>query len=195
MLNKVGAGRVLTEFVMLRNGAGRAIPSRFVERFDPGGFAMAIATTLSECLERAGSDYDVLRHAYTHFSMETAQVAHVPGDRLAKTVLLEDWDGYVAAVLPSTCHVHLSSLRRETGRHLRFAREEQLAELFADCELGAIPPVGSAYGMTTVLEETLLRQPEIYFEAGDHQDLIRMRTDAFARLLADADRRHFSRHL
>ncbi|RXZ42012.1 aminoacyl-tRNA deacylase [Crenobacter cavernae] len=157
---------------------------------------MAIAITLSEYLERSGMEYEVVRHPVSQYSMETAELAHIPGDRVAKTVLLEDERGFVAAVLPSTCHVQLSVLRRDTGRPLRFAREEELSELFKDCEVGAIPPLAPIYGgMATYVDDSLLQEADVYFEAGDHRELIHMRTDAFMKLMAGAERGHFSRHL
>ena len=43
-----------------------------------------------------------------------------------------------------------------------------MGALFKDCEFGAVPPLGLAYGMSTVIDDCLSEQPEIYFEAGDH---------------------------
>ena len=54
----------------------------------------------------------------------------VPGDRLAKTILLEDSRGYVTAVIPSTHHLKLSELREQTGRRLTLAREDGVREVF-----------------------------------------------------------------
>ncbi|MDN0075398.1 YbaK/EbsC family protein [Crenobacter sp. SG2303] len=158
---------------------------------------MAIASTLSDCLNRSGIEYDVAWHPTSQYSMETAELARIPGDRLAKTVLLEDEGGYVAAVLPATRHVMLSTLSRDTGRTLRLACEEELSELFRDCELGAIPPPVAAAlsGMTTYVDESLLGQSDLYFEAGDHKELIHLSTESFMKLMAGAERRQFSRHM
>ncbi|HEX5801568.1 MAG TPA: YbaK/EbsC family protein, partial [Azospira sp.] len=70
-----------------------------------------------------------------------------------------------------------------------------LEELFEDCELGAIPPLGPAYGIRTVMDEELANEREIYFEAGNHEDMIHMKMDTFLDLMADADRGRFSRRL
>ncbi|SME94856.1 aminoacyl-tRNA deacylase [Pseudogulbenkiania subflava] len=153
---------------------------------------MSISTTLQNCLSRKGSQYDIVHHAHTHSTSETAQVAHVPGDRLAKTVLLADERGYVAAVLPSTFRLDMSELRDTTGRDLELVREAELSALFQDCEIGAVPPVGMAYGMQTYLDESLAAQPDIYFEAGDHEDLIHMRTEQFLNLMDKAERGSFA---
>jgi len=156
---------------------------------------MSMSATLEECLRSKGSRYEIVHHPYSHYSMETAAAAHIPGDRLAKTVLLEDEHGYVAAVLPSTYAVQLSELRTTTGRQLSLAAEVDLRELFKDCDAGAVPPVCTAYGMRTYLDESLTRQPDIYFEAGDHEELIHMGTDQFLALMDRAERGSFARRI
>lgn len=138
------------------------------------------------------SRYEVIHHPYSHSNMEAAAAAHVPGDRLAKTVLLEDAQGYVAAVLPTTHAVRLSELWAKTGRHLVLAKEVELRELFKDCDVGALPPVCMAYGMQTFLDDSLARQPDVYFEAGDHEELVHMDRDEFLALMDKAERASFS---
>jgi Ala-tRNA(Pro) deacylase len=144
---------------------------------------MATACKLEDYMTQHGIRFEVIRHPHSHSSMETAELAHIPGDRLAKSVILEDDTGYVMAVLPSTHHVRLGQLSRELNRTLRLAMEDELPTLFADCDKGAVPPVGVAYGMTTIVDNSLAGQPEIYFEAGDHETLIRVSRDAFTELM------------
>jgi len=153
---------------------------------------MAIACKLEDYMQQHGIKYDVLMHQHSHNSMETAEMAHVRGDCIAKSVVLEDDDGFVMAVLPSTCHVRLGTLNRELNRKLRLATEDELPNLFTDCELGAIPPVGLAYGMTTVMDDSLAEQPEIYFEAGDHEKLIRVNRQDFMALMGHAEHARFA---
>ncbi|GAB6849679.1 aminoacyl-tRNA deacylase [Paraburkholderia kururiensis] len=156
---------------------------------------MPMSATLEECLRSKGSRYEIVHHPYSHSSVETAVAAHVPGDRLAKTVLLEDEQGYVAAVLPSTYAVRLSELWAKTGRRLTLAREMDLRELFKDCDVGALPPVCTAYGMKTYLDESLAQQPDIYFEAGDHEELVHMGAEQFLSLMGDAERARFAHRI
>jgi len=156
---------------------------------------MALAGTLANRLNDRHSPYDLLHHPYTLSSMATAEAAHVPGDRLAKTLLLEDDRGYVAVVIPASHHLQLSALCEQTGRQLVLAHEDEIREIFKDCELGAIPPVAMAYGMQTYLDDTLLKHPDVYFEAGNHQDLVHMNTDAFLDLMGDAEIGHFARRM
>lgn len=156
---------------------------------------MAMSLSLLEYLEWEGVDYEVLHHRRTSCSTETAEVAHIPGDQLAKCVVLEDENGYVMAVLPATHRVELGKLHRQLDRRLGLATEGELEELFKDCDIGAIPPVGNAYGYDTVLDDSLKKCSEIYFEAGDHADLVHISGEDFRTLMAGAKHGHFSRHL
>jgi len=154
---------------------------------------MATASRVEDYMMRHGVHCDVLTHPHSHSSMETAELARVPGDRVAKSVILEDDDGYVMAVLPSTYHVRLGKLSRELNRRLRLATEDELARLFTDCETGAIPPLGLAYGMPTIVDDSLALQSEIYCEGGDHETLLHMNRDAFMALMEHADHARFAR--
>ena len=154
---------------------------------------MATASRVEDYMMRHGLHCDVLTHPHSHSSMETAELARVPGDRVAKSVILEDDVGYVMAVLPSTYHVRLGKLSRELNRRLRLANEDELARLFTDCETGAIPPLGLAYGMPTIVDDSLALQSEIYCEGGDHETLLHMNRDAFMALMEHADHARFAR--
>ena len=101
----------------------------------------------------------------------------------------------MAAVLPSTYAVRLSELWAKTGRHLLLAKEIDLRELFKDCDAGALPPVCTAYGMQTYLDESLVQHADVYFEAGDHEALIHMGTDQFLDLMDRAERARFARRM
>ena len=63
------------------------------------------------------------------------------------------------------------------------ATETELADLFTDCEPGAIPPIGEAYGMTTVVDNNLDDCNDVYIEAGNHTDLLHISGNAFRQLV------------
>lgn len=152
---------------------------------------MTTASRLEAYMMQRGVQYEVLPHPRSHSSMETAELAHVPGDCLVKSVILEDDEGYVMAVLPSTHHVEIGKLSRELNRRLGLATETELMALFGDCETGAVPPVGFAYGMMTVIDDSLAEKQELYFEAGDHRNLIHVNGDQFRVLMDKAVHAHF----
>lgn len=155
---------------------------------------MTIAASVESYLAQARVPYDVVAHRHTSNSTYSAQAAHVPGDRLAKCVMLEDHQGYLMAVLPATHMVDLGAVRQQLGRPMGLATESELAGLFMDCEPGAIPPLARVYGMEAIVDESLLRVDDIYFEGGDHCALIHVSRDDFLKLMGDVPRGRISRH-
>ena len=149
---------------------------------------MAIAMTVSNYLDEHGVDYDILSHPHTMTSGQSAEAAHVPGTRLAKSVVLEDENGYLMVVLPSNRQINLGELHRQMNRNLALATESELGNLFSDCEIGALPPLGPAYGIETVVDDAIAEQPDIYFEAGDHEQLVHVSAETFNALLGDVAR-------
>ena len=156
---------------------------------------MGIAITLKEYLMDHGAHFDVIEHVRTTSSLETSEVARVPGDRLAKTVLLGDEDRYLLAVIPATHRLEISKLSELVKHRLELISESEMAGAFSDCEVGAMPPLGEAYGIDTWVDPSLLEQPEVYFESGDHCALIRMSGDEFRELLKDSKQIPMSHHI
>ncbi|HVW71017.1 MAG TPA: YbaK/EbsC family protein [Steroidobacteraceae bacterium] len=156
---------------------------------------MAIPASVRNYLDQEGVVYDAIPHSRTVDSSRSAQAAHVPGDQLAKCVVLEDDNGYLMAVIPASHRLDLRSIRRELSRELGLATEREVLELFRDCEPGAVPPLGRVYGIDMVLDQSLVDAREAYFEAGDHESLIRVSGRDFLKLMADCPRRSVSHHL
>lgn len=113
-------------------------------------------------------------------------------DQVAKSVLLQDDDGYIIAVLPSTRNLDLQKLRQTLDRMVHLAVEREVEDLFVDCDAGSVPAIGNAYDVTTVVDEALLEQSQVYFAAGDRTALIRMKGRDFRALMADRPRGRFS---
>jgi len=146
---------------------------------------MTIAATLEHCLEEQKISYDIINHACTYTSMESARTCHLPADSIAKSVLLDDGKEYFMAVVQASSQVSINNLNFLSLRRLSLASEHESKMLFSDCEDGAYPPIGKAYGLETFVDDALFEQPEIYFEAGDHTEMIHMSGEQFRLLMGD----------
>lgn len=153
---------------------------------------MALVPKVREYLEAAHIRHDVLAHPRTMTASASAQAAHVPGGQVAKAVVLHDDGGYVVAVVPSTHRLELDTLEERLGRHLDLASETEISGLFDDCETGAVPAIGAAYGLPVLCDESLASAPEVHFEAGNHVELVRVDGRAFGALMKDATWGRFS---
>ena len=152
---------------------------------------MSMPSRLSNYLQRSGIQYEVMSHFHSHSSLETARAAQVPSHQLAKSVVLEDDDGCVMAVVPGDARVNVGAIARMLDRsELHLSDEQRLCELFPDCDRGAVPAVGQAWGMDTIVDDSLADCAELYIEAGDHDMLIRISQQQFRDLMRGA--RHAS---
>lgn len=154
---------------------------------------MGMAIRLQQYLDGTGVSYDLIEHSYSPTCRAAAHAARVPPDQIAKSVLLSDGRGaYVMAVVPADRRVDLAQLERQLGRRLALAREDELPTLFRDCEPGAVPPLGRVYGLETVWDDSLSACSDVYFEAGDHTDLVHMKGKDFCSLMGGAAHGRFS---
>ena len=154
---------------------------------------MGIAITLKEYLREAGVDYELVKHAPTLDSIQTAIITHVSGKKLAKAVMLEDTDGrYLLAIIPANKYIDLEKINRQFNIELELAAEHELSDVFDDCEPGAIPVIGEAYGVAVMLDESLTECSDIYFEGGDHMHLVHLNRQDFSRLMAPAIHARFT---
>jgi Ala-tRNA(Pro) deacylase len=156
---------------------------------------MGIPNTVSEFLHSHEVDFSVVPHRLTVTSMETAEAAHVPGDALAKAVVLEDGERYVLAVIPATHRLDADAVEGLLDRQVRLAGEQDFSFLFRDCRRGAVPAIGSAYGVATLVDVVFETRPDVYLESGDHEHLIHVSRRGFERLMLGSERGAISYHV
>lgn len=154
---------------------------------------MSMPSRLSGFLHQQGARFAVRAHRASHSSAESARLAHVPPHQLAKSVIVEDDEGCLMAVLPADRQIKLGQLSRLLGRpQLRLADEARVAAIFTDCESGAVPALGMAWGLETVVEDELDDCAVVYIEAGDHESLVCFSHEQFERLMQPARHGRFA---
>ncbi len=144
---------------------------------------MRMAERLRGLLEQSGAPYTQTVHPLAYTAREVAVAEHLAPHRMAKTVVFLADSGYGMAVIPANRLVDFEELRITLRQsHARLATEDELAQLFPDCELGAMPPFGSLYGMPVYLDDSLLGDEMIVFNAGTHRDVVHMPLAEYRRL-------------
>jgi Ala-tRNA(Pro) deacylase len=146
---------------------------------------MTMTRALEELLAREAVPHTLVPHAEVYTAREVALVSHLPGREVAKALVARDGAGAaLMVVLPAACRLDMAALQALAGRRrLRLATEEELARLFPDCEVGAMPAVGALYGMPVYADACFERRGEIFFQAGNHRELVRMRYADWERLV------------
>ena len=128
---------------------------------------MSMAPRIEAHLSKVGVHYDLVRHPYSGTSLSTARLAHIPSSQMAKAIMTHDGENYRLCVIPADHRLVLAWLNQHMGGHYRLVPEQELAALFDDCELGAIPALGQVYGLPVIWDQSLREMQDIYFESGD----------------------------
>ena len=140
--------------------------------------------TLTKFLDDEGVKYVTITHSIAYTAQQIAESAHIPGNELAKTVMVK-LDGRMAmAVLRGPDKVDLYQLSRAAGvAKVELADESEFQGLFPKVEVGAMPPFGNLYDMPVFVEEGLAEDDKIAFNAGSHSELIQLAYEDYVRLV------------
>jgi Ala-tRNA(Pro) deacylase len=155
---------------------------------------MSIAATLAQYLLDHNVAFDLVPHPHTETAAGTAAASGVPADRVVKAVVLKGDDGFMLALVPASCHIRFDQLQNVLRKDVDMANEEQVETLFLDCEPGSVPALGAAYGLNVVVDDSLAQEPEVYFESGDHTNLVHISGKKFQELMTDARHGRFVKH-
>lgn len=129
--------------------------------------------------------YQVLAHSPAYTAQELAAVEHIPGQQVAKVVMVrkKDTGMPVMLVLPATYQVDFVKLSTVIETEVYLEPEREFHDLFPGCETGAEPPFGNLFGLQTFVDDSLTQDEEIVFNGGTHWQTVRMRYDDFTQLV------------
>ena len=174
---------------MARGAGGRTVGHMSASSHDQHAGALEPhgLRAITDYLDGEGVRFEVIEHAPTETAATEARAAHVPGDRMAKTVVVRAQNAWVIAVVPSSAPLDLEKLRRVLGieEQMTLATEDEIAERFPRFDVGAVPPVGPMLTAATVVDARLLAHDEIVCPGGDHRHAVRLPPRDVVRL-ADA---------
>lgn len=144
-----------------------------------------ISTRLKELLDANKVFHSVVSHDPAFTAQELAHEMHVPGHEFVKAVVVKVDGRHALAAVPAHRLVDLEALARVAKvKNCSLATEDDLAELFPDCELGAMPPFGNLYQLPTFVDKEVADNETVVINAGTHGEAVRLRYTDLNRLAA-----------
>ena len=108
---------------------------------------------------------------------------HEKGERVDKVFTARLNGKALMLVLPAPAEVDLDRVRALLkAKETRRAREYEFAQLFADCDVGAMPPFGNIYQVPVYLDRALANESYIVFQAGTHHTTMKIAMTDYQRL-------------
>jgi Ala-tRNA(Pro) deacylase len=137
--------------------------------------------SLDNFLRKSRIPYTTFQHSPAFTAQHAAAVSHVPGRCWAKTVVFMAGTEPILVVVPAHYTVDVERVEELAGLGpLRLATPRELVALYPDCEEGAMPPFGDLYLQRVFVDQSLVGEPDMVFNAGTHVDCIRMHYGDFA---------------
>lgn len=128
--------------------------------------------------------YKTINHPREYTASQCAQAAHIKNEHFAKSVIVKLDGQFILVAIPANTRLDLDQLKKEThARHTKIANEFEFQDKFTDCEVGAIPLLGELYGMDVYLADSLTHKEWLVFNAGNHNQLIKIKTTDFLNLV------------
>ena len=139
---------------------------------------------LRQYLDDHDTEYVMVSHSKAYTAQKIAAAAHIPGNEIAKSVILNVDGKLIMVVVPAPFRVDLQRMKSLLNADsVALAKENEFQRKFPDCETGAMSPFGNLYEMDVYVDRRLTRDDVIAFNACSHRELVRMAYDDFARLV------------
>ena len=130
---------------------------------------------VTDYLTRRGMAFEVADHSRAVTSLEEAHSLGIAADEVAKTVALTTDRGHALLVLPASRRLDLRLAQEAVGDHgARLATEDELQRAFANCELGALPPLGALLGVPAFVDPEILQHDTVIFAAGTQTESVKV---------------------
>lgn len=138
---------------------------------------------MEQYLRENGVSFEVMAHSEAYTMPEVAAALHVSGRQVAKVVMVKANGKMVMLVVPAHYRLDFAKLRAVLGaRKASLAKEEEFADLFPDCAVGAMPLFGNLYDVPVYVDQALAEEAEIVFRVGTHRHTMKVAYADFERL-------------
>jgi len=142
-------------------------------------FARQVPVRLISCLNDSAVRYEILHEPLD--PPDAGQRSKAPG--FIETAVVRAGKQRLLTVTPAGHAVNLKRFARLIGEPVRLETEDEFKWLFPDCALGAIPPFGNLYGLTTWVDNSLAQTEHIVFFAGTLIDSIKIGYSAYEEIV------------
>ncbi len=140
---------------------------------------------LDSYLAHAHVSYETLTHSTAYTAEDIVKSVHISGMDFAKTLILKVDGELKMLVLPATYRANEKTLAEALGaERVELASEDEFAQLFGDCDLGAMPPFGNLFGMDVIIARELTLREHLCFNAGNFHEVRQMKYVDFHRLVS-----------
>lgn len=147
---------------------------------------MPILQKLLKFINSARVKYELIEHRTVYTAYDKAATLKVPPKIIGKTLVLKRDKNLVIALIPANKKLNLQKLKKITkSKKLELVSEKLIKNRLKGVKVGAVPPFGSLWGISTFFDRNLMKEKEIILNGGDYNSSIKMKPKYFKNLIPD----------
>ncbi len=133
-------------------------------------------SVVTDRLRSRGIRFESIPHEKAVTCIGEARALGIEADEVLKTVVLDTSRGHALVVVPGARRLDMKRVEEAVGdKHAHLSTEEELKDQFPEIELGAMPPLGSIIGATTIADPKVLAHETVVFAAGTQTESVKLR--------------------
>jgi Ala-tRNA(Pro) deacylase len=146
-------------------------------------------------LEKAGVKYEVVEHRKVFTAHDKAATLKVHPKIVGKTLAIKIDKQLALVLIPANRNLDKKKLAKlSKAKKIDFASEKIIKSKLKGIKLGAIPPFGNLWKISTFSDKSLLKNPKIILNGGDYLRSLKMSPAAFKNI-SKGDLNFFSGNL
>ncbi len=147
---------------------------------------MPISKKLIKFLQENKVSFEVIKHRTVYTAYDKAQTLKVPEKAIGKTLLLKIDKKFALVLIPANKNLDKNKFKKiAKSRKLKFVSEKLMKNKFRGVKVGAIPPFGNLWGLSSFVDRAVVNQPKIIINGGDYNFSIRLKSNALKKIIPD----------
>lgn len=155
---------------------------------------MPIPKKLINFLDKSKVRYEVLEHKTVYTAFDKAKTLRVKENIIGKTLVVKTDKNYALVLVPANKNLDKDKLRKlAKAKSIDFVKEAWMKKNIKGAKIGAVPPFGILWKLPTFVDRSLLLQPKIIVNSGDHNFSLKLLSSSFKKLIPDFVSGQFSK--
>ncbi len=147
---------------------------------------MHFPSNLKKLLDTKQINYSLTMYTNDNFENNAFRDHHLRNSNAARSVLLEDGQGKVLALVPANCILDLNRLCQLLGRELKAVSPAEIETMASSKGLDVIPAIPNINGLETVIDDRLVNSENpVLLDSGKSPHLLEIDHNALESLMSD----------
>ena len=155
---------------------------------------MKIPQKILSYLDKIGCRYKILDHRKVYTAIDKARTLKIKDSLVGKTVVLKFDRDYAIALMPSDKIVDIQKLKKilnlqrkkedkKAVKKVDFAGEKWIKLNLKGAKMGAVPPFGDLWKISTIADAGFLKNKKIILNSGSHYNSFELIPSGFKKLI------------